>query len=133
MRGLPDFNPIDRKFWPDKPDPGFSPDKNKFVIESTITKYEANRARKINEFKDGVAERSHAIACYLMSPHGAQSSTPIQKYFGKQYLAKLQGQNIINKLRTVGSPNSLSLRKRVWEEEGTYLSGKKSKKSKKGF
>lgn len=133
MRGLPDFNPIDRKFWPDKPDPGFSPDKNKFVIESTIMKYEAMRAKKVKEFNEGVAERANAAACYLTSEHGARSSTPIQRYFGKRTLAKLQGKSIINKLKTVGSQNPSALRRRVWEEEGIYLSGKKSEKSKKGF
>ena len=125
MRGLPDFNPIDRKFWPDKPDPGFSPDRNKFVIESTIKKYEAMRAKKLKEFREGVAERAYAIASYLTSRYGAHSSTPIQRYFGKRYLAELRGQNIINKLKTAGSPNPSELRKRVWKEEGTYL-GKKS-------
>jgi len=93
-----DFDPLDRKFWPDKPEPGFSVSKNRWIINNTIKKYEKNRAKKMSEFTDALRERTDAAATYLCGMGGASRSRSIEAYFSKQELAHLRGQNIQNML-----------------------------------
>ena len=126
MRGLPDFNPMDRKWWPDKPDVDFSPSRNKAIIEGTIKQYEADRAKKMAEFKEGLAERTDATTSYLTGRYGIHRSTPVERYFGKRYLAYLRGQDIIGELKMRMTQPS-GLRRKVWQGKGVHLGGKKQK------
>jgi len=130
IRGLPNFNPADRRFWPKDPDPNFSPERNKKVIEETIKEYEAKRARELKKFEKGLAERTDAVASYLTGRYGAYRSTPLERYFGKRYLAKLRGEKIVEKLKRIGDPRLSSLRRKVWNEEGMYLGNPSDKKEK---
>lgn len=125
MKGLPDFNPADRRFWPDKPDIGFSPERNKKIIEGTIKKYEANRVKKLKFFKKALGERVDAAASYLTGRYGAHRSKPIEKYFTKRYLAELRGKEIVDELRRVDTGQPSNLRQKVWEEKGVYIGGPK--------
>ena len=93
-----DFNPLDRKFWSKTPEPGFSVERNRMIIDNTIKKYERTRAKKMAEFTDKLRERTNAAAYYLSSRHGAQRSRSVEDYFGKTYLAHLRGQDIQNML-----------------------------------
>ena len=87
-----------RRYFKEKGDPGFSPKRNKVVIEGTIKKYEANRKRKMQEFTNTLRERTSAVAQYLTSEHGARSDKPVEKYFGKRILAQLRGDEIRNEI-----------------------------------
>lgn len=82
---------------------GFSEERNKAVIEATIQKHEANRRRKLKEQNEQMAERIDAAATYLTSRHGASSGVSIEKYFGRQTLAYLQGQKILDKISLLGA------------------------------
>lgn len=93
-----------QKYYQDKHDDGFSPNRNKFIVEGTIRKYETNRLKKINLFTDSVRERANAISFWLKSRHGAESNNPIERYFTPKELAHLRGEEIINQLRMVGKP-----------------------------
>lgn len=94
-----EFNPMDRKFWPKNPDPGFSVEKNNKVIADVIKAYEKYRAKKMAQFTDKLRERTDAVASYLAGGRGAGRNRSIEKYFGKTYLAHLRGQNICDQLR----------------------------------
>lgn len=89
-----------------KPDPGFSPDRNKAIIEGTIKKYEETRARKQREYKEQVAERSDAVVTYLKSN---KVGTPIEKYFNRRELAHLRGQKIVQKLVNINGQDVFRL------------------------
>jgi len=93
-----DFDPMDRKFWPSSPEPGFSVERNKRVIEGTIKKYEKHRAKIMANFEDNLRERTDAAIQYLMGGGGAARSKSVEKYFGKTQLAYLRGEDIRNKL-----------------------------------
>ena len=95
-----DINPIDRKFIPVDPDPGFNPERNKQVIESTIRKYDQQRTKKKKAFVDTMGERSEAVASWLTSAHGAMSNKPIERYFTKRYLSYLRGREIADTLKS---------------------------------
>lgn len=90
------------------PDPGFSPERNKRVIENSIKKYEKVRTAKIKAWREGVAERSDALAQYFSSPKF--TSTPFGKYFGKKWMAYLRGEKILDEIyanRLQANTNSL--------------------------
>ena len=82
---------------------GFSPERNHYIIEKTITDYEALRAKKAKQFDDDYAERSSAVVSYLKSLDKGGQATPggqhsLLRYFGKRELAYLQGVEIRQKL-----------------------------------
>ena len=89
---------MDRKFWPDEPEPGFSVKRNKQVIAKTIKEYEKQRAKKRKEFRDKLKYRTDAAATYLTGRRGLSRSLSVEKYFGKQELARLRGEEIVNRL-----------------------------------
>lgn len=94
-----DINKEDhRRYFIEDGEDGFSPERNTYIIEETIKKYEATRKRKQKDFIDALSERSHAVASYLKS-QAVQSSKPIEKYLGKRTLAYLRGEEIVSKLR----------------------------------
>ena len=90
--------PEDRKFILETPDDGFSPERNKFIIEKSIKDYEAMRAKKMKAHDDAYAERADAIATYLNGLAMGGRSSSIEKYFGKRTLAYLRGDEIRQKL-----------------------------------
>lgn len=89
------------KFYVLKPEPAFSPDHNKRVVEGTIKKYEAKQKAVMAKFRDGIAERSNMVASYLRT--GAYKS--IDKYLGKKIMLKLHGQEIIDRLKMINKPS----------------------------
>jgi hypothetical protein len=80
-------------------DVGFSPERNKRMVEESIRKTNAERARRNRLYKDQVGERVDAVITYLNS-RIAEGNTPIEKYFGKKMLAHLRGQQILETLKT---------------------------------
>jgi len=77
---------------------GFNLERNKAVIEGTIKKYEANRARKIKEFRDKLGERADALAFYFKSPHFGFGKSPVEHYFGRRTVAYLRGDEVRHEL-----------------------------------
>lgn len=84
-------------------EPEFSPARNKFIIENTIKKYEALRRKKRRMYVDSVRERADAVATYLKS-RVAEGNTPVEKYFGKRWMAHLRGQQILNTVKRLYAP-----------------------------
>jgi hypothetical protein len=88
----------DKKFYMINPDPGFSPERNRAIINGTIEKNNLKRKKKIDHYVDTVRERSEAVTSYLFSSKGAQGGHTVDKYFGKQVLAYLRGQKIVEEM-----------------------------------
>ena len=79
---------------------GFSPERNKYVIEKSIKEYEAMRKRRMKDYQDNLGERTDAVATFLTSKFAQYSAFPnIEKYFGRQYLAHLRGEQIAQQLK----------------------------------
>jgi len=108
-----EINPLDRKFWPKEPEPGFSPERNRLTIDKSIEKYEAMRKKKMDLFTDSLKERTDALASYLAGSEGVQKGRSLERYFGKRYLAHLRGEDITDELRErlkfVGIPTAPKL------------------------
>lgn len=84
-------------------EPGFSPERNKQIIENTIKKTDAIRAKKMRQYRENVQERADAVATYLKS-RVAEGNTPIEKYFGKKWMSHLRGQKILQILKSKYQP-----------------------------
>src|SRR5690242_4086458 len=97
----------DKKFFIEKGDPNFDPERNKRVIQETIQKYEANRAQKLKDFNEQLEERTDASMWYLK--HVSEKGTPVEKYFSRRELASLQGRKIIQKLQEIKGQKFYSL------------------------
>jgi hypothetical protein len=89
----------DYKYVLNKPDQNFSPERNKAVIESTINEYDKMREEKRKLLKDGIGERSEAIASFLKHVNTGKGTDRVESYFTPQRLAHLRGEDIINSLK----------------------------------
>jgi hypothetical protein len=91
-------DPIDRKWIKDKPDEGFSPERNKAIVDQTIKEYEAIRANKLKSRVEEYAERSDAVVTYLKALDQGRGHSNLERFFGKKMLAHLRGQEIRDQL-----------------------------------
>lgn len=94
----------DKKFFIEQGDPGFSPARNKAIIDGTIRKYEKMREQKAHEQDDAIAERASAVVAYLkwcMRKPGYR----LDQYFSKQEIEHLMGLDLrlqlMNNMRIV--------------------------------
>ena len=94
----------DFKFVPRDPEVGFDPKHNKRVVEMTIKKQLAREKAIKQEFLNNYEERADAAASFLKALErgayaGATSDSAAQRYFGKRQLAKLRGQENMDKIK----------------------------------
>lgn len=99
MKRLSKVNKADWGLVPVNPDPDFSEEHNRKVIEETIKMADAKRAEQMKQFKDDVAERTHAASMYLKNLDHGQGVSDITEYFGKEELARLRGEKRISILK----------------------------------
>lgn len=86
------------RFFNRDPD-GFSPERNKFIVESTIKKYDATRLKKVDDVVSHFEERADAVVSFIKSvDRGKGAQGNLEKYFGRKMLAYLRGQQIRDKL-----------------------------------
>lgn len=93
---------INRKDWkyvPVDPDPEFNPKRNQELIDDIIRQTDVIAARKRQEFKDGLRERTEAATRYLEAVKLGNASDDVKSYFGKRQLAYLHGVEVMDKLR----------------------------------
>lgn len=97
------------KYFIKEGDATFSPERNALIMDESIKAYEAKRKLQHNKFVEQLKERVDATVSLLFSTKGvcqrcpADSTEPcphntIEKYFGRKYLAHLQGQRILQKM-----------------------------------
>lgn len=82
-----DISKSDWKYIKVKPDPNFSPEKNKSVIDEVIRETDALTRKRKREFDEKIGERAEALATYVGS-----DNEDLAKYFGKKYYDHLRGQ-----------------------------------------
>lgn len=79
-------------------DVDFSAERNAEIIANVIKKTDKMRRQKEREFQTGLRERNEATAQYLKALEGG-ASTDAEKYFGRRELARLRGEEVLNKLK----------------------------------
>lgn len=88
------IDPKDKKFYLEIPDPDFNPKRNEFLVNEVIRKTDEYKRLQKKVHMENIRERASAVVDYLTS--GTDKS--VESYFGKQTLAYLRGQSIVNKL-----------------------------------
>ena len=89
----------DRKWFVESGEPGFSPERNKAIVEASIKKYEAQRAKKYAQFRENLMVRSDALATWAKDTrHGWESGKPADRYFGRRMMAYLRGDTVRGEL-----------------------------------
>jgi hypothetical protein len=96
---MTNINKSDWGYVPTDPDPDFDANHNKRVVEETIKKNEVIRARRERESNSKVGERAQALASYVKHVAKTKQNVTVEDYFGKQYLAYLRGQQIVERLK----------------------------------
>lgn len=92
------FKPSDdKKFYLERPDANFSPERNKAIVDETIRKHNALIEKKKIAHRDDYMERADAVFTYLRSFNKPRNRN-IEKFFGKKYLAYLRGEDIKREL-----------------------------------
>lgn len=87
-----------KKWYLEKPEEGFSPDRNKWVIEQSIAKSQLLRQTRNRDYVEQIRERSDAVVSYLKRvAMGMEKS--VETYFGRRELARLRGQRIIQEIQ----------------------------------
>ena len=84
---------------------GFSPERNRKVIEDTIVKTDRRLAQLKKEYSEQVEERVDAVSYFLMNliKHKSYTSDPTKAaeyYFGRKELARLRGEEIAEQIRS---------------------------------
>ena len=77
-----------------EPDKGFSPERNKRIIDETIKKAKLLQDRKRREGMDKVRERTEAMSHYFSALNNGRT-VGVKEYFGNQELARLRGEEIM--------------------------------------
>lgn len=113
-----DLHPDDYQFVVVKPDGDFNPDRNKAVIQSTIKKTRERIRKGYVDWRDKFGERAEAAASYLKYVNRTNSSMSVEKYFSKQYLAYLRGDDVRRMLMTRLSPEA-------WKNQRLISRGKR--------
>ncbi len=88
----------DQKFYLEVPDEGFSPEKNKAIVENSIKKYELKRAKMKKEAVEFYRERADASASWLRVRSKGYNGG-LDRYFGLNMLAHLRGDQILAELK----------------------------------
>jgi hypothetical protein len=94
------IEPIDYKFVPVEPDPNFSAEKNKKVIEESIAKFKQMTKRKKKEWEEGARERTSAVARYIKALDNGDTEKNVLEYFGRKEIARLRGEEIRTSILT---------------------------------
>ena len=100
MRTRPDYvAPQDLKYVRPEPDLNFDPEHNKQVIEATIKATDKMARQRMKEAMEKVGERVSAVKTYVQGLSEGRRSTDREKFFGKEYLTYLRGQEIVEKIK----------------------------------
>lgn len=105
------LDPADYRFINPNPDPDFSPERNKAVVEETIkeaTTY--HRALWFARDKD-LENRIDILATFGDYKLNRNGSKDIEKYLGKEQYKAIIGENILSKLRIAEASNKLQGKK----------------------
>lgn len=86
------------KWYLDKPEEGFSPERNKAVIEQSIAKSQLLREIRNKDYIEQVRERADAVVSYLKRVAMGMEKD-VDQYFGRQELARLRGQQISQEIQ----------------------------------
>ncbi len=87
-----------KKWYLDRPEKGFSPERNKKVIELSIAKSRLLAERRNKDYIEQIRERADAVASFLKFVDRGGDDR-IDRYLGKKWLAHMRGQQIVEEVK----------------------------------
>ena len=89
-----------QRFFKEGGDVGFSPEKNKAVIEETIKHNNQLFSHRYMTYNEKLRERVHATAWYISWLNSGKGNKA-EQYFGKRELARLRGIEVANEMKNI--------------------------------
>ena len=86
-----------KQFFLEVPEPGFSPARNKYIVENSIRKHKARKKKIEKEFMEGMGLRADAITSFFAYVNDKGGSKSFEEYVGKNTLLEMQGQRWLEK------------------------------------
>ena len=103
----------DSRFFIERPDSSFSPQRNKAIINETIqetTKYFRDLEEKIDDDMRNRIDILSSYATYRLSGTGTKS---FKDYVGKELRSRLIGEKILSKIKVLESADRLKGRTKI--------------------
>lgn len=97
----------DYKYFVEKPDPSFSPERNQKIFDETVrsaTEYHNKIGRKISET---LGIRTDIMAYYGDYVFNRGGSKTIDQYLGRNLVREMIGEKILEKVRAIETDNKL--------------------------
>lgn len=100
--GIP-IDPRDEKYILKKVESGFSPERNKQIIEDSIRKTDLFRQKQWKVWDEKTRERANALASFFKYlEKGQGGNNPLSKYFSRKMRAYLRGEQVVAELKSQG-------------------------------
>src|SRR3990167_3131822 len=101
------LDPVDYRFINNKPDPDFSPERNKAIVDETIKETDKFFAQEGKIMDKALGERIDIISSYALYRFN-KGTKSFLNYFGKENYHKLIGEKILSKVRIAETVNKLN-------------------------
>lgn len=105
---LKDFNKDNWHLLKEKPDPGFSPERNYAVIRGTIEEYEKMRFGIDPKVSQAAGDRADILASWAKYKLDFGGEKQIEGWLGREHFNRIAGQGIIQKIKMMESMDKLS-------------------------
>lgn len=105
---IEDFNKDNWHLFVDKPDPDFSPEHNRAVIQQTIDEYEKLRYGVADKTKRDSQDRADILASFAKYKLDLGGEKKIEGYLGKARMRELYGEKLFQKVKMLESVKRLS-------------------------
>lgn len=104
---ITDFNPDNWHLYVEKPDPDFSPEHNRAVIQETLDEAEKRRKGVSDKTKQASENIGDILASFAKYKFDLGGGKKIEDYLGKKRMAEIYGEKLLEKLRLIESANKL--------------------------
>lgn len=99
----------DYRFYVDKPDPNFSPERNKAIIQETIVNTTKFFKTKNKAIQDSLGERVDILASYANHTLAGKNETKtLEQYLGRHLYTQIVGEKILQKVRLLKEADKLA-------------------------
>lgn len=108
VTNLGTFEEDDHKYFLRIPEEGFSPEKNQVAIQKAIDSGMKIEMDLRKASKKEIEYRSDVLTSYAMHQANTGSSKRFEKYMGKQHMARIYGEKLMQKIKIMESVQRLN-------------------------
>jgi len=112
------LDPMDYRFINKNPDPDFSPERNKAVVDETIREAEKRKIEELQFQGSEIMNRIDIVGSYARYRFN-KGTKDIRNYLGEAQYKAIVGENLLSKLRIAQTTNRLSHNRRL--EKGIII------------